>query len=92
MKIKFFSIIFSILYKKKKKDMLKEVEILEEWEKKSILTTEQSKRLYFLLKRLRELEGIPEFDTEKEWKKFEKDYLPIVEKWMEENKKVEKEQ
>ncbi len=92
MKIKFLSIIFSTLYKKKKEDMLKEVELLEELEQKSILTTKQSKRLRFLLKRLRELEGIPEFNTKEGWKKFEKDYLPIVEKWIEENKKAEKEQ
>lgn len=63
MKIKFLSIIFSTLYKKKKEDMLKEVELLEELEQKSILTTKQSKRLRFLLKLLRELEGIPEFNT-----------------------------
>ena len=43
--------------------MLKEVELLEELEQKSILTTKQSKRLRFLLKLLRELEGIPEFNT-----------------------------
>ncbi|MEY8321334.1 hypothetical protein AAK894_09680 [Lachnospiraceae bacterium 46-61] len=69
------------------KKIQQEIEALEEKEKLNKLSQEQNERLSFLLSQLRELKNIPEFDVKKGWENFKKDYLPIAEEFLNEEKK-----
>ena len=63
-----------------------EIEILQKKENLEGLNTEQNERLNFLLSQLRELKNVPEFDVKKGWESFKKDYLPIAEEFLNEEK------
>ena len=72
---------FSTFIKKvKMEEIRKELNILE----KSELNKEQLERMCFLLDELEKLGVIPKFDVKKGWKEFERDYLPIAEKFLKE--------
>lgn len=62
----------------------KEIDKIYKLEEKSELSIEQYKQICFLSERIMKLEGEPEFDVKKSWEDFKNNYLPKVEKYLQE--------
>lgn len=66
----------------------KELDELFELAEKSHLTEEQEKRMPILINQLNKLYGIPAIDVQKYWEIFQKNYLPEIEKFLQEHKDI----